>query len=179
MDHRRRNIQTPRGRRDFRWEQRFCNRRPEFYAAEDRHVLFDEPTWTNAVPTDTETLVEAFLGAMSTYLDPPCLVFNTLRKFMKSENVGRLTIDQRLLPRGGLPLRESVLVDDRRDVNGGSELLRNWESEVYLNHPPSGDRPNIFTRVLNERTLYERLWNLVSITTGPSTRKLILLAKRK
>jgi hypothetical protein len=199
MDYPRRNFNLVRGRRDFRWDQRFCVRRPEAYAAQDRHILFDEVTNRNIAPTDTKLLVDAFLDSERSDLDPPCFVFDTLREFLERADIKLLTIHQGT----STPLRELALVDDRRDVTGGTGYLavidlykrkrtvagantnaaeialfeemvkvaggtdfrRNWESKLYMEQSPEGDKPLIFARPLNERELYTRLEGEVWLTT--------------
>ena len=190
MEHPRRNANLIRGRRDFRWDQRFCIRRPDAYAAQDRHILFDEATNTNVVPTDTKVLVDAFLDSEKSDLDPPCFIFDTLRGFLDKADIRNLTTQQGT----SIPLKDLALVDDRRDITGGTGYLnvldlynrrrnvagantdaaelvlldemvkvagtdfrRNWESTLYMEQPPEGDKPLIFTRPLNERQLYMRL----------------------
>jgi hypothetical protein len=119
MDYPRRNVSLVRGRRDFRWDQRFCVRRPDAYATQDRHLLFDEATNRNIVPTDTKLLVDAFLDSETSGLDPPCFVFDTLRDFLKRAEVSLLTTHQNT----PTTLRDLALVDDRRDVTGGTGYL--------------------------------------------------------
>ena len=197
MEYPRRNANLARGRRDFRWDQRFCVRRPEAYAAQDRHLLFDEVTNTNKIPTDTKVLVDAFIDSEKSDLDPPCFIFDTLRGFLEKADIRNLTTQQGM----SIPLKDLALVDDRRDVTGGTGYLdvldlynrqrnvagantnatelalfeemvkvargtdfrRNWESTLYMEQPPQGDK--LFTRPLNERQLYARLDGEVCLNT--------------
>jgi hypothetical protein len=185
MEYPRRNANLVRGRRDFRWDQRFCVRRLKAYAVQDRHLFFDKAANTNVVPTDTKVLVDAFLDSEKSGLDPPCFIFDTLRGFLERADIRNLTTQQGT----SIPLKDLAWVDDRRDVTGlsvldlddrqrnvdedntdadklalfeemvagGTGFRRNWESKLYMKHPPEGDKPLIFTSALNERQLYIRL----------------------
>jgi hypothetical protein len=197
MEYPRRNANLARGRRDFRWDQRFCVRRPEAYAAQDRHLLFNEVTNTNVVPIDTKVLVDAFIDSEKSDLDPPCFIFDTLRGFLERGDIRNLTTQQGT----SIPFKDLALVDDRRDITGGTGYLnvldlynrqrnvagantdaaelalfeemvkvargtdfrRNWESTLYMEQPPQGDR--VFTRPLNEQQLYARLDGEVCLNT--------------
>jgi hypothetical protein len=136
-------------------------------------------------------LVDAFLDSEKSDLDPPCFIFDTLRGFLEEADIKNLTTEQGT----SIPLKDLALVDDRRDVTGGTGYLnvldlynrqrnvagantndaelalfeemvkvargtdfrRNWESTLYMEQPPEGDKPLVFTRPLNERQLYTRL----------------------
>lgn len=203
MDYQRRSVDSIRGRRDFRWDQRFCVRRPEAYPAEDQHVLIDEGSMRNIVPTDTKGLVDEFLGSLQSDLDPPCFIFDTVRGFLENADV-RLLTTHRDRP---TELNELALVDDRRDLTGGTgylndlemyerrrnagsaalgrdelvaleqrvhvaagiEFRRNWDSKLYLEHPPKGDDELIYQKSLNERDLYIRLNGKVRSKTSLGT----------
>jgi hypothetical protein len=119
MDNQRRNVNLVRGRRDFRWDQRFCVRRPEAYAPQDHHILFNAVANTNILPTDTKVLVDAFLDSERSDLDPPGFVFDTLRAFLERADIKLLTVHQ------DTPtiLHDLALVDDRRDVTGDTGYL--------------------------------------------------------
>lgn len=123
MDYPRRKVDSFRGRRAFRWEQRFCVRRPEAYIPEDQHVLFDKTTKQNIVPIDTRLLVDEFLGSLKSDLDPPCFMFDTLKSFLESEDVRLLSTHQD----AQIQRNELAMVDDRRDLTGGASYLDDLE----------------------------------------------------
>jgi hypothetical protein len=197
MEYPRRNANLVRGRRDFRWDQRFCVRRLKAYAVQDRHLFFDKAANTNVVPTDTKVLVDAFLDSEKSGLDPPCFIFDTLRGFLERADIRNLTTQRGT----SIPLKDLALVDDRRDITGGTGYLnvldlynrqrivagantdaaelalfeemvkvargtdfrRNWESTLYMEQPPQGDK--VSTGPLNERQLYARLNEEVCLNT--------------
>lgn len=144
MDYPHRKVDSFRGRRAFRWEQRFCVRRPEAYIPEDQHVLFDKTTKQNIVPTDTQLLVDEFLGSFKSDLDPPCFIFDTLRNFLKSEDVRLLSTRQGVQ----IQLNELAMVDDRRDLTGGTGYLD--DLEMYKR------RRNVAEAVLGTHELAEQ-----------------------
>ena len=114
------------------WDRKYSRRqRKGVYDVE--HIKLNTPVW------DIQALVQLFLEAQSSDLDPPAdLRFYALKDFM-----GRAClqdIDSRNIP-AVLP-EDIVLLDDRQDNNTGHNSTRIWDSEGdngYMNRPPPGN----------------------------------------
>lgn len=145
-----------RRRHGYKWDKQFCARRNASHKAEDIHILDDpdpnDPDSIGAQHADTATLIREFFNIRQSILDPPCLNFRSLKKFLAVANFADAMTPSRRTP---VSPRKVALVDDRRDQTGGEELVRNWDSEAYSRRPPEGH--NIFTRALNEKELYAHL----------------------
>lgn len=149
-----RPLPLPVFRNAFRWDRRFCVRRPNAYGSEDTRV----PTMGN------ETAVTAFLSVWSSVLDPPDppnFSYELLASFLNQANIEDLT-DLTRQP----TLSTLALIDDRRDPAGLREgppgqpgesngQTRNWESDQYARWPPVGE--NVFRQAGDERQLHQRL----------------------
>jgi len=126
-----------RGRRDFRWDVRFCVRQRDKYNPEDNRVLEN--------PAATAQLIDAFFDEQESILDPPCYNFVALKEFLHQGDLQCLNIARPIL----------ALLDDRRDQPGGHGLMRDWDSEKYARLPPPGDSVERLT--LDEGRLFTKL----------------------
>ena len=135
----------------FLWDRKFAERQRRAYRAEDSKL----------VPTDGQTIVDAFLGKLSSKLDPPQLSYSALRKFLESAGEA---------PWGNVSISSTqdqslALLDDRRDetgwidVNGSHHAARNWDG--YVDYPPQGE--SRVSGLLNPRDLYSKLLKSVSL----------------
>lgn len=148
-------------RNTFKWDRRFSRRQLRLYGAADIRVPQD-PRFPN------RTKVQTFLDAWSSLLDPPCCNFEPLRAFLDRNS--EIELEN--------PMRRAVLstlalLDDRRDPAGlkpavagqpaeSNGQTRNWETEAYSDYPTEGE--DIWREALDERALYNRLSELVSIS---------------
>jgi hypothetical protein len=146
-------------RNTFKWDRRFTRRQLRLYGAADVRV-YD-------TPFPNRNKVQTFLGAWLSLLDPPCCNFEPLREFL--ERNSEIELEN---PTSVAVLSTLALIDDRRDpaglkpavVNQPAESngqTRDWESEAYSSDPTEGE--NIWRGALNERELYNRLVESVSI----------------
>lgn len=130
--------------RDFTWDKKFTVRQTRrIHLAEDDRVVEN--------PTDTRTIVDAFLDIRKGALDPPEFSHEALEEFLYKG-------DLRFLATSTSPTihpEKLAFLDDRRDETGGPELTRNWESEKYARYPPEGH--DDFTKALSVRDLYKKL----------------------
>ena len=134
----------------FLWDRKFAERQRRAYRAEDSKL----------VPTDGQTIVDAFLRKQSSRLDPPQLSYGALRNFL--ESAGEVPWDDASASSTqDTPL---ALLDDRRDdtgwidINGTQHAARNWDG--YVDYPPQGE--SRVSGLLNPGDLYKKLLKSVS-----------------
>jgi hypothetical protein len=137
MDIHRRAPLASRRRHECRWNRRFCVRRREIYDEEDNRVLEN--------PANTAALIEAFFDDQESLLNPPCYNFVALKEFLKPADLQHLTVSRPSL----------ALLDDRREGSGGTESMRNWESDAYCRNPPEG--VDVERNVFDEKGLFRKL----------------------
>ena len=152
-------AQNPRRRlhdRVFLWDRKFAERQRRAYRAEDSKL----------VPTDGQTMVDAFLGIQNSRLDPPQFSYNALRKFLESAD--EVPWDNISAPSPqDAPL---TLLDDRRDdtgwqdINGTQHSARNWDG--YSDYPPRGE--SRISGLFNPEDLYRKLLRSVGVLSSAS-----------
>ena len=126
-----------RGRQDFRWDRRFCVRQRDKYNPEDSKVLEN--------PATTAALIEAFCDEQESILNPPCYNYVALKEFLRQADFQHLNSGRPVL----------ALLDDRREMSGADESMRNWESDGYTRRPSEGD--SVGRMSFNEGGLFTKL----------------------
>jgi len=141
----------------FTWNRHFSTRQPLSYKAEDIRIQLSSP----------DTAASVFLKVRAGVLDPPCLNFKQLERFLGEASLTDLNSQP-----PSFRLSRLALLDDRRDPIGldpaptgqtamSNGQMRNWESEQYTRRPPPGE--NIYREVLDEKSLYDKLSQKVCI----------------
>jgi len=126
------------------WDVKYCRRRDK-KAYENECIRLEESLQGG------ESLTTRFLRKNRTRLHPPdALLFPALRKFLGTVSLNHVH------PKSGF-----VILDDRRDPNGGAHAVRVWDSETYRRHPPEGE--DIRTEKLNLIQFLDLLRKKVSI----------------
>ncbi len=103
-----------------------------------------------------DTLVKAFLDEKRRTLDPPDdFRYAALKTFLQMADPCDLKPDATVD-------RKTILMDDRRDPNGGLKSTRLWDDEgpeSYMSRPTMGDPTCIFQQCLTDAEFMARAYS--------------------
>lgn len=144
----------------FIWDQKFTVRQELSHRSEDAKL----------VRKPYQTIVQAFLDADPTGLDPPQYNCTALKSFLEQADEADLTLDPPVVDHA----KKLVLIDDRQDPTGWRDhagehrAARDWDG--YAMYPPEGIK--IQSSILTAGELHRKLQANVSITLSSSVKVL-------